>query len=460
MPPNPLSRDYIVINSQMSPSGFPVIASTRSLPHKTLKIFVFVLCICGFLYQTSAFLRLYIAYPTMVDIQIENPDVVELPAISLCNSNRIRRKALCTRMPNDCAWYANRSLFCFALPKFCIGWQTSDTDTVLGIPDVRKSAHINRSVEFTQEFGQRPKDLIAGCVVRTDTTVLCKNFIPVPAVNSDGYLNYCVAVESLWGQPNAQVKELPITGQISLMLTLHPEDYINYFELVQAHIFAHDAHSIANPMKDGITLEAGKTYDIFVNQRVTVRLPAPYETNCTDYLKLWKENGGYGPLTGKTCVEKCKMESMMQSTGCVAHSISYPNNYTICENKNSFPSNMIRQRCLLECSESCREVSYILRSEVKSDQSEKCKEDLNCKKKDMFLNFIFNRLELEKFVHKPRYESVEMFSYIGGYMGMWLGISLIALFDFLETLAYLLLYLGKGKRRVRKNAVHQNIYDI
>ncbi|GFS71682.1 uncharacterized protein NPIL_69051, partial [Nephila pilipes] len=69
-------------------TGFPVIASTRSLPHKTLKIFVFVLCICGFLYQTSAFLRLYIAYPTMVDIQIENPDVVELPAISLCNSNR------------------------------------------------------------------------------------------------------------------------------------------------------------------------------------------------------------------------------------------------------------------------------------------------------------------------------------------------------------------------------------
>ncbi len=25
-------------------------------------------------------------------------------------------------------------------------------------------------------------------------------------------------------------------------------------------------------------------------------LPAPYDTNCTDYVKLWRENNGTGPL--------------------------------------------------------------------------------------------------------------------------------------------------------------------
>ncbi|GFQ76650.1 uncharacterized protein TNCT_697161, partial [Trichonephila clavata] len=114
-------------------TGFPTIASTRNVPHKTLKIFVFALCICGFLYQTTSFLRLYNAYPTMVDIHIENPDVVDLPALSLCNRNRIRRKELCTQMPNVCAWFTNRSLFCIAYPKYCISWQTSDKDTVLGV---------------------------------------------------------------------------------------------------------------------------------------------------------------------------------------------------------------------------------------------------------------------------------------------------------------------------------------
>ncbi|KFM80766.1 hypothetical protein X975_25703, partial [Stegodyphus mimosarum] len=33
-----------------------------------------------------------------------------------------------------------------------------------------------------------------------------------------------------------------------------------------------------------------------------------------------------------------------------------------------------------------------------------------------------------------------MFSYIGGYMGMWLGLSLISLFDLFETICYLLYY--------------------
>ncbi|GBM46683.1 hypothetical protein AVEN_96579-1 [Araneus ventricosus] len=49
-----------------------------------------------------------------------------------------------------------------------------------------------------------------------------------------------------------------------------------------------------------------------------------------DYMELWKENGGYGPLTGKACTEKCKMESMIETVGCVAQTISYPEDYLIC----------------------------------------------------------------------------------------------------------------------------------
>ncbi|GFY55329.1 uncharacterized protein TNIN_117371 [Trichonephila inaurata madagascariensis] len=219
--------------------------------------------------------------------------------------------------------------------------------------------------------------------------------------------------ESIWGQPNAQVKEIPTTGEIRMYLTLHPEEYTNYYDLVHAHIFAHDAHSIANSMKDGIPWGLGR----------------PTISSSTRNTRFFCSAILFA------CFEKCKMESMLKSSGCIAHSVSYPNNYTICEDKSSFPSDMIREKCTRECSESCR-------------------------KKDLYLNFIFNRLELEMFVHEPKYESVEMFSYIGGYMGMWLGISLIALFDFLETLAFLLLYLGRSKKKVKKNAIQQNIYDM
>ncbi|KAG8175286.1 hypothetical protein JTE90_024403 [Oedothorax gibbosus] len=94
--------------------------------------------------------------------------------------------------------------------------------------------------------------------------------------------------------------------------------------MARAHVLVHDPRVLANPIRDGIMLQSGKSYNIYVSQTVTERQPAPYRTNCTDYLKMWRENGGRGPLTGRSGAEKCKMERMLQSVGCVPRSISYP----------------------------------------------------------------------------------------------------------------------------------------
>ncbi|PRD23251.1 UNVERIFIED_CONTAM: hypothetical protein NCL1_46903 [Trichonephila clavipes] len=48
-----------------------------------------------------------------------------------------------------------------------------------------------------------------------------------------------------------------------------------------------------------------------------------------------------------------------------------------------------------------------------------------------------------------------MFSYIGGYMGMWLGISLVALFDFLEIFFCLLFYPLRSRNKLKKIAIPQ-----
>ncbi|PRD32509.1 UNVERIFIED_CONTAM: hypothetical protein NCL1_20211 [Trichonephila clavipes] len=117
---------------------------------------------------------------------------------------------------------------------------------------------------------------------------------------------------------------------------MKPEENLKYFDLVMGHILVHDAHSLCNPMNEGIALEAGSTYDLFVKKRVTTRLPAPYNTNCTDYLKLWRQNGGQGPLTERACADKCKMDMMFEIYGCVGQSISYPNNNPVCEDSSEF----------------------------------------------------------------------------------------------------------------------------
>ncbi|GFU05345.1 hypothetical protein NPIL_36041 [Nephila pilipes] len=50
------------------------------------------------------------------------------------------------------------------------------------------------------------------------------------------------------------------------------------------------------------------------------------------------------------------------------------------------------------------EIIYNLRTEVKFDQAERCVDDENCKKKDLFLYFLFDRMEIERFIHEPKYE--------------------------------------------------------
>ncbi|GFV26221.1 uncharacterized protein TNCV_3150211 [Trichonephila clavipes] len=77
-----------------------------------------------------------------------------------------------------------------------------------------------------------------------------------------------------------------------------------------------------------------------------------------------------------------------------------------------------------------------------------------CMKSRIRLSIVFNKFRLTRYVYQPKFASVEMFSYIGGYMGMWLGLSLISLFDLLETICYLFFYpVGRMTAKRKKRSV-------
>ncbi|GFU05338.1 uncharacterized protein NPIL_36001 [Nephila pilipes] len=143
-------------------TGFPVIASTSGLLRKSVKILVFIVSTCGFLYQTTSFLQLYRAYPTMVDIKVENPDVIPLPSVSICNKNRIRRKAYCLARPDECYWAppSQRREYCWANPKNCVPWQT-DEEIVLAVGSrTMRDAISDGRVPIKSNFGNRVLKLL------------------------------------------------------------------------------------------------------------------------------------------------------------------------------------------------------------------------------------------------------------------------------------------------------------
>ncbi|GFS56968.1 uncharacterized protein TNIN_351931 [Trichonephila inaurata madagascariensis] len=73
----------------------------------------------------------------------------------------------------------------------------------------------------------------------------------------------------------------------------------------------------------------------------------------------------------------------------------------------------------------------------------KCKDD--CASKLIKIEIYVDDSEIVTFRHRPQYLYIEAFSYVGGFIGIWLGISLIQLTDFIETLFRILRYSYKHK---------------
>ncbi|CAL1277018.1 unnamed protein product, partial [Larinioides sclopetarius] len=66
---------------------------------KLLKATVIIVCLVGFLWQTSLFLLLYWTYPTVVDIQVSVPSEIEMPGITVCSGSGIKPEIICNLGP-------------------------------------------------------------------------------------------------------------------------------------------------------------------------------------------------------------------------------------------------------------------------------------------------------------------------------------------------------------------------
>ncbi|GFU95325.1 uncharacterized protein TNCV_4309241 [Trichonephila clavipes] len=97
-------------------------------------------------------------------------------------------------------------------------------------------------------------------------------------------------------------------------------------------IAIHSPYFLPSPYNDGSTFLGGRSYELKVQMEETHRLPSPYQTHCTDYLKTWRENGGTGPINQIGIVQKCRADMYNELWGCVPLNVDYPHNYSICRN--------------------------------------------------------------------------------------------------------------------------------
>ncbi|XP_015931146.2 degenerin-like protein asic-2 [Parasteatoda tepidariorum] len=441
-------------------TSFPEIATAKTWVRRVLKILVFLGCLCGFIYQTYNFLILYLSYPTTVNVQITNPFEIVQPALTFCNKNRQRRSVICKKVKNQCT-FLPENRFCTQYPRYCPGGKRN----FFGVPFLNSIMEDKLSWEQTSNESHT-KDIISSCKIHLEGKIkdCVKPYRRVPTVSIESKPNYCYTIESQWEKPNSTDEIHPNTFYYDINLRTQPEEYIVYSDPVQIYVAVHDRRRLVNPYTEGYVLKGGVKYQAYVSMTEEISLPYPYKTDCTDYIHLWRENNGTGPLNQLMCIEFCKLNTLKQQGSCIDENVAYPHEEVLCKKGVVTATSNIVEKCTKQCHPPCNDQRYEVRTDEVTRFDHLCQQsNENCKHAAVIVVVSFQRFRVTKFIYQPKFETVELFSYIGGYMGMWLGLSLVSLFDLAETLAYLFYYpvgrmnlKSKKKKKRRVNPFSQN----
>ncbi|XP_071037131.1 uncharacterized protein [Parasteatoda tepidariorum] len=443
-------------------TGIPKIVSANSLHVKVLRTLFFFVCIVGFVVQTWQFMQLYGRYETVVKVTVKNTDEFELPSFTVCNDYGFNSSSICddARFIERCHLLSEvkeyRNLCeCFSR-RYCRDGELTDNRAYpsksvyeelysMGFknftPFLQEKSHFfytcNLELPFIDFFEE---ERCRNCFTRS-------MFIPKtesPIVSS------CFTFNSMIGKPDNSSETAYGGASFVFSLDLDPRGYPPFIYQSKAQISFHHSRQIVDPYEQGFSMEIGKHYSFHLKKIEKNLLPYPYDTNCIDYLEKWKARGGYGPTNKRECIQECYKNITMTARGVQQNEKGRNRKKTIAPEK----AKEISECQIQNCRPACFDVFY----EVSRDASEtiegKCRADLDKRLELINVNIDMSNLEITTYNCSPKIESIELFGNIGGYVGMWLGISLVAVFDFLST-AFDLLKFPFRNFTIKKTRVHR-----
>ncbi|XP_037508872.2 amiloride-sensitive sodium channel subunit alpha [Rhipicephalus sanguineus] len=180
-------------------------------------------------------------------------------------------------------------------------------------------------------------------------------------------------------------------------------------------LILHSPYSCPPDKLSSVMIQPGMTYTIAVSQEKVERLPAPYKSSCTDYISMGNQKKYFGHYTQDICVQNCEMTLDMKHCQCVRthHEFAATFGGQVCdiirddictrkvENLGTY------QLCLSRCRVACQDkFSFIIK---------------------------FSSDTQRVLQYQPNLSIVEAFGYFGGYIGIWLGFSLLSVLLHLEA---------------------------
>ncbi|XP_055932772.1 uncharacterized protein LOC129962801 [Argiope bruennichi] len=432
------------------------IASTKGTSEKVFKVLVLLFCLVGFLFQSVTFFSYYYEYPTSVDTYIEKPHYTEMPGITFCNTNGINKTKFCSVYPEECH-LASKSL-CSKYPSYCKANKTlvpkNSSFSKIDEMTLEEFLEVGNKVElsFRKLSGFNDTDL-KGPFIRAKTIegygrMGCYSWLTVVDTPDDPYM---INRTSVIHEPVAK-----------LTFDLSNDDQFIPGQKAGIYFSVHSPFVDDNPYENGHFFKPGRVYKMHISMEKEILLPEPYQTNCTNYTELWLNNNRTGPRIQEMCQHKCILDTDSKFLNCSSIFGLYPHNLRICSHEEIENNMEILLKygypCVQNCKDDCAKTKYleVVKKQFISELTRN-EEEYEHAKKLIKVEIYLKDSEVVTFRHRPRYLYVETFSTVGGFIGIWLGISLIQLTDFIETLARILKFIYESRKKSKFEAkIHRN----
>ncbi|KAG8171124.1 hypothetical protein JTE90_023993 [Oedothorax gibbosus] len=474
------------IQSTFENSSIYALAQIGQSPSPVLRVLWLIVLgttAAGCCFQVYRFLDLYFQYPVIVSLKVEQATNLDFPAVTICNLNRI-----------DASKFEN----CFddngTLIKLCIPFNpvfgirqsskpqgkpplfASERHAALSCSSNRSEAKQKGDEKYLKFFdkyfklklsdlstvGHLCKHVFQKCSFN-DRTCLCNDF---HLYKSTQYGN-CFTFN--WEN---HLKGTPFGSGLELEIDLKSSEYLSISPTLGSRIIVHSPSEDAHPEEKGINISPGYEVTVSLRKSQITRLKSPYQDHCIDY-----EPGG-PPETDSpaACMQVCMQKHYFKRCGCLE-----PYLVQILGNPKCNISNTKDMCCLdgvlgdmqgmesspCECPLPCvsshfHEVISMAKWPSRAYYFEKLdyedSNDLNELKKyrNNFakVNVRFVSSEVISYEQTPKFDDSELLSHLGGEFGLWLGLSLAAIFEFVETFVTLTCYMiNYFYVRVKKGAL-------
>ncbi|XP_064469294.1 amiloride-sensitive sodium channel subunit alpha-like [Ornithodoros turicata] len=317
----------------------------------------------------------------------------------------------------------NETKLCELYPSMCTVQQQTIADGVF---------HLQFDPVMRHKVALDPKDIFR-CTMKS-TVPVCSSFNCLDVTRRSYFRppsSMCYTMDANhWAGESHRFKKcnMPWTWDLTIRADWRPDKVMQLQNSEKLPLVVHRSETCPPDRLSSIAIKPGLSYTVSVAQQTVRRLPPPYASKCTDYKSMGIKEEFTGYLTQDLCVQECLIHVEKQTCGCIRSTHEFAANFPVptCNHQahvvcDKQVTNATLQKCLKKCGPPCEETSYDVRLTSLGEER---------KHKDRIafgVSVKFSSDSQKIFEYQPKLTVIEAFGYMGGYIGMWLGLSLYSL---------------------------------